>query len=387
MFTFRANHLTGQLVKTDNNQAVYFCEKGANGVVVRRLIENWPTFLSLFHPTAIRICDDQDLQRVPEGADVAGGSRLVRVQGDIKIYFQDGPVLRHIDSMQALLGYNFNGAAVQTVTPQELQHRPMGLPVSAGNLDPPHRYDLADLRPGEWDAFVGALFALKANGAYDRYTQAHFDNLQRIHHTPLFLPWHRVFLYLFSRAIQDIIKNPTLHFPFSWQWLQAYPSYETDDVIRLFTPPWVGSAASPVRDGPFQEGRWAAYLPDRGVRNAPLGRSPSAKSVEVPADVVATLVSFSDYEAFRQALERTHDDIHGRIGGLMGDPHYSTNDPVFWLHHARVDEVWSQWQRAHPAQNDAMIGRGWSVSLGDIMPGERPWSVAEAALIDGTLVA
>lgn len=373
-------------MKTDDNPAVYFCEKGANGDVVRRMIVNWPTFLALFHPTAIRICEDQDLQRVPEGADVVGGSRLVRAQGDVRIYFQDGPELRHIDSLHALLGYNFNRAAVQEVPPQDLQHRAIGRPMTADDLDPPPRYDLADLMPGEWDAFVAALFVLKGNGVYDRFTQSHHDNLSRIHHTPLFLPWHRVFLYLFSCAIQDLIKNPTLHCPVIWQWLQVYPSYETDDLIRLFSPTWAGSAASPVRDGPFREGRWAAWLPDSGIRNASLGRSSGAALVEVPATDVARLVSLSDYDAFRQALEGTHDAVHGRIGGLMGDTRYSTNDPVFWLHHARVDEVWSMWQREHPRENETMIGRDWLTPMGDIMPGARAWTVGEAALIGGALV-
>ena len=26
----------------------------------------------------------------------------------------------------------------------------------------------------------------------------------------------------------------------------------------------------------------------------------------------------------------------------------SPRDPIFWLHHAMVDKVWADWQRAHP---------------------------------------
>ena len=36
---------------------------------------------------------------------------------------------------------------------------------------------------------------------------------------------------------------------------------------------------------------------------------------------------------------------HGVVGGLMGEPRTSPNDPIFFLHHSGVDMVWALWQR------------------------------------------
>jgi tyrosinase len=34
------------------------------------------------------------------------------------------------------------------------------------------------------------------------------------------------------------------------------------------------------------------------------------------------------------SFEAVHDQIHGYIGGHMGDVRFSSFDPIFWLHHA-----------------------------------------------------
>lgn len=56
-----------------------------------------------------------------------------------------------------------------------------------------------------------------------------------------------------------------------------------------------------------------------------------------------------------------HNSVHGYVGGMtppdeegatllgtMTVPLASPNDPVFFLHHANVDRLWAQWQKAHP---------------------------------------
>jgi tyrosinase len=41
-----------------------------------------------------------------------------------------------------------------------------------------------------------------------------------------------------------------------------------------------------------------------------------------------------------------HNDVHGTIGGWMGDPGTAAADPIFWLHHSNIDRLWDIW--AHP---------------------------------------
>ena len=43
---------------------------------------------------------------------------------------------------------------------------------------------------------------------------------------------------------------------------------------------------------------------------------------------------------------RNHNRVHRWVGGhMLGGA--SVNDPVFWLHHAFVDLLWSRWQKRH----------------------------------------
>ena len=57
-----------------------------------------------------------------------------------------------------------------------------------------------------------------------------------------------------------------------------------------------------------------------------------------------------------------HNSVHGYVGGItppdeengapvfgtMTVPLASPNDPIFFLHHANVDRLWAEWQKAHP---------------------------------------
>jgi tyrosinase len=38
-----------------------------------------------------------------------------------------------------------------------------------------------------------------------------------------------------------------------------------------------------------------------------------------------------------------HNVVHSALGGLMGDPDTAAQDPIFWLHHADIDRLWSKW--------------------------------------------
>ena len=92
---------------------------------------------------------------------------------------------------------------------------------------------------------------------------------------------------------------------------------------------------------------------------------------------VDQILTVGDYNTFRLALEGfgkldnqgqltipgagfAHNYIHGLVGGIilapnddipaprgtMGSVISSPNDPAFWLHHAFVDLLWSEWQES-----------------------------------------
>ena len=54
------------------------------------------------------------------------------------------------------------------------------------------------------------------------------------------------------------------------------------------------------------------------------------------------------YTQFTTMLEGYHNVVHGWVGGTMNDITVSPADPIFWMHHAEIDRIWSAWQ-ASPA--------------------------------------
>jgi hypothetical protein len=42
--------------------------------------------------------------------------------------------------------------------------------------------------------------------------------------------------------------------------------------------------------------------------------------------------------------------VHNAVGGTMASAS-SPADPLFFLHHANIDRIWSEWQVTHPTQN------------------------------------
>ena len=55
-----------------------------------------------------------------------------------------------------------------------------------------------------------------------------------------------------------------------------------------------------------------------------------------------------DYCDFEVQFEVTHNAIHAWTGGSepysMSSLHYTSFDPMFWLHHSQVDRLWAIWQ-------------------------------------------
>ncbi|KAI0043594.1 tyrosinase [Auriscalpium vulgare] len=55
------------------------------------------------------------------------------------------------------------------------------------------------------------------------------------------------------------------------------------------------------------------------------------------------------------SLEAIHDEVHGVIGGHMGDPAVAGFDPIFFLHHTNVDRFLSLWAALNPK---VWVGKG-----------------------------
>lgn len=187
------------------------------------------------------------------------------------------------------------------------------------------------------------------------------------HGSWFFLPWHRMYLFYFERIVADAIA--TLGGPADWAlpyW--NYSDAGNPDALRL--PP------------AFRERRLEDGSPnplfvsdrDRGNTGAPVA-PPQFADVSCLDNPRFTRAGIGDDHGFGGPatgfehgggdigdLETTpHGAMHVAVNGWMGMFETAALDPLFWLHHANIDRLWSVWlalNAAHtnPAENQWLTG-------------------------------
>ncbi|MFG3285409.1 tyrosinase family protein [Streptomyces sp. NPDC048111] len=277
------------------------------------------------------------------------------------------------------------------------------------------RKNQRNLTGAERKAFVNAVLALKRSGEYDEFVRTHIefyvpdgdDGLRVAHMAPSFLPWHRQFLLEFERALQKI--NPRVTVPY-WDWTR-----DNTPASSLWSEDFMGGNGRrgdfQVMTGPFAyaHGQWEVSVNvtegrfltrDLGRPKDPITLPTAADVSQALADPVYDMAPWNSTcrSGFRNRIEgwttatgnarfRTHNRVHRWVSGAMLGA-ASVNDPVFWLHHAYVDSLWSRWQAAHrtakrylpevaPPKGDPQHGQ--VAALHDPMP---PWDIEPAALLD-----
>ena len=253
-------------------------------------------------------------------------------------------------------------------------------------------------KPSPWDPELNA---------YDQFVFWHLEAFEcdnmAAHMGPAFLPWHRGYLWLFEQQLREI--DPSVSVPY-WDWTvdREIDSYLWQDDL-------MGGDGDPndnfaVHSGPFQQGQWEITLFDETdderfhhlIRNMGVGElAPDLPTVEQVEEALAMetydtapwseqsdhTVSFRNYlEGWREcgpsvcstdgstdypdctgshdmhnrvhlwvsgemmfSHEGGHEDKEGPFGTMAWNS--SPNDPVFFLHHANVDRIWTQWMERH----------------------------------------
>ncbi|KAI9137612.1 hypothetical protein BKA69DRAFT_879399 [Paraphysoderma sedebokerense] len=224
------------------------------------------------------------------------------------------------------------------------------------------RKEVRDLTPQEWQAYTGAIRQLKASGRYDGYTRIHVQYTQQAHGGQNFLPWHRRLLYDFETDIINLTNGA----------VRGIPYFDSHSSYGIFDPQssvYVGNPTGCVTEGPF-----AGFM---AVDGQCVTRAYNASVTAVDPRVIAALIlenqpfaTYSDTYEFGQ-----HAAVHSAIGGHMATLTGSTNDPMFFMHHAHVDYIWYKRQWANPQQTywdlNGQHG-GQPVNLQSLIPG--PWA-------------
>jgi tyrosinase len=155
------------------------------------------------------------------------------------------------------------------------------------------------------------------------------------HHTELFLPWHRAYLYLFEKALQDEVPGVTLPW---WDWTKEH----AEGIPAIYAKRRAENKRNPLFDSPIQPGGRERPSQKRTTRApGPPGQLPSGAQVEA-------VLANRDFLTFQTQLESIHDGVHVWVGGTMESIATAAYDPVFWAHHAMIDRLWYLWQLRHP---------------------------------------
>lgn len=222
---------------------------------------------------------------------------------------------------------------------------------------------------------------------FDEYVATHINYTMNIHDTADFLAWHRAFVHYLEQDLKDLCGYTGV-MPY-WNWML---DYEAPQNSSLFS----GDAYSLGSNGKYVTGRGNTWLASQDV-TYPAGTGggcvhsgpfsdytvnlgpldlPNANNVNssfeynprcLERDInpffsqnynsyenVTTLILENIYiEDFQWIMQGYNSDtnkfgVHGgghwQIGGSMMDFHSSPADPLFFLHHAMVDNIWVIWQ-------------------------------------------
>jgi tyrosinase len=170
------------------------------------------------------------------------------------------------------------------------------------------------------------------------------------HGSSFFLPWHRMYLLHFERIVATQIK--ALGGPADWA--LPYWDYSSEPAWRALPPGFRGHTLADGSPNPLfvAERRGAAnagarFLQDRDVDlEDALTADP-----ETDGFFGGEQPGHSSGE-FGQLEFTVHNRVHGRIGGLMGNPDFAALDPIFWLHHANIDRLWEVWLARDPGHHN-----------------------------------
>lgn len=148
-----------------------------------------------------------------------------------------------------------------------------------------------------------------------------------------FLPWHRLFLRYFEAACRFALQDENFALPY-WDWTEdpsVFPEFFENDLLSA-NRDWKKSDRLPVE---FMGAGMLSRILAIDEFFAFHSGAPANLAANYPR--MTGLLEGASHHRLRNA-------IAGDMSGLS-----AANDPLFWLHHANIDRIWSLWALMHPA--------------------------------------
>jgi tyrosinase len=227
-------------------------------------------------------------------------------------------------------------------------------------------------------AMSRAVAAMKALPQSDARNWIRFADIHRNfcpHGNWYFLPWHRAYILSFERIVRELSGKRDFALPY-WNW--------TAD--RQFPAAF---AAGDRNSNPLNH-------PRPGAANLRLADD------MVGGQVMSRIMASPDFEAFGSTRPRgqdsaasqwqrrlgsktelefnPHDGVHQAIGGNMSQVDLSARDPIFFLHHANIDRLWTTWNARGNANSPEAMWRDFNFARNFVNPDGSSWNVGVGEL-------
>jgi tyrosinase len=206
------------------------------------------------------------------------------------------------------------------------------------------RKEVRDLTPEEFINFIDAFEKVKESGFWDHLTRIHVTAQNYAHFTPIFLPYHRLLLDLMEKEMQKYYSGFCMPY---WNW--GLDSQDPEKSVVFTEAYFGGNGVWPkyeVVTGPFINMTFP--YPEPGKLKREFDEGTTISSLLTPENLQIMINEANTYDDFNYQISlKPHADIHDNVGGENG--HLSTmaspSDPIFFLHHCFLDNLWWNWQK------------------------------------------
>ncbi|HYC58516.1 MAG TPA: tyrosinase family protein [Thermoanaerobaculia bacterium] len=179
------------------------------------------------------------------------------------------------------------------------------------------------------------------------------------HRTNYFFAWHRLFLYYFERVLQDAAGDPSLRLPY---WDYTDPAQLA--MPAEFRQPTYVNAAGQTFDNPlYEKRREPGWEP--GTTTLDEGDTDIDLALDNPNFLTTNDAAGDEVPGYQSTIESSpHGYVHCAVMGcratVMGAVPYSSNDPIFWIHHCNIDRIWECWLSKGNKTPASLMGRSFS---------------------------
>jgi tyrosinase len=188
-------------------------------------------------------------------------------------------------------------------------------------------------------AYVGAVNTLNASGEYGKLAAFHGEAVHDMHGgmgqwgIQRFLVWHRIYLCEFEKLLRTV--DPSITLPY-WDWT-------ADPVI----PAWLEAFQPNVK---MPSGNDIQVIRRAGWPK-PLPTDANITGVWANTDFTSFTSKTPDIPGAGGGLEGIHNSVHDWFdNSTMNNVPIASADPIFWMHHANIDRIWTLWQYSNRAQ-------------------------------------